>query len=338
MGCTLARINRDLVPRSLVGAILVLIAVTSVTSYAALTRLYPSYAQLDAEVAAAMLDLGASSTGRVLVVSPTPNVDGWWFEGLTGRPALIGDRLKWYIFEAERKRSIAAQTLVQSRWVLDGGALKLLEFSAPKQRSVMTLRVNDDVEYYPLLQFHGGMEFFEARGQTDGIQLIWRRKPAAASAPSLLPVRIEPPPGVIFRQLSRSGELLTVNCEFLYERFRIAGLEQVVQIEVVASDGWRSSLTGNAIRFDVGAGGTPGKDETLELQVRVRGLQPSQWRVFSQEDLLSRWNVTHVYVRGNHGPEGRFNDTLFERLWKRGTVTAYQVRLPPASPEGSNKY
>lgn len=113
---------------------------------------HPRYATLDGNDVEAMRAVAELPPGRVLVASPWPNADGWWLEGLAGKPALIGDLLKWYALEAEAERSVAARTLVAGTAALDGGALVLVEGAPATTHGSPSLWVRDVAEFYPILE------------------------------------------------------------------------------------------------------------------------------------------------------------------------------------------
>ncbi len=133
--------------RNLPWPLLLVLILTPLIDYRDLAAQHSNYAPLGLVETKAMRDLGRTAEGRVWVVSPSPNIDGWWFQGLTGRSTLIGDRLRWYMYSDERIRSVDAQTMLHSSQVLDGGSLRLLN-----DVETTSLWVHDREEYYPLLQ------------------------------------------------------------------------------------------------------------------------------------------------------------------------------------------
>jgi hypothetical protein len=315
MGATLGQWRERRVSRALV---LVLI-LTPLVGYYDLSAQHSHYAPLGLIEAEAMRDLGRTAEGRIWVVSPSPNLDGWWLQGLTGRSTLIGDRLRWYMFSEERKRSIDAQTMLHASQVLDGEALKLLR--NPERTS---LWVHDREEYYPLLQIRlvspeeTSSVAAEAEGSAQGFTLRWR-------AESDLLVLIEPFPGVRARRVACRDRSLTFDLEFLYEPFRSRGMARTVELDVNPLSSEEVALEREEDRVLIRAQ----KESALglELHGRVAGLTPTSWRSRSRSDLMDRWDVTQVLVRDQPDAAFRFeDDRSFELLWKSGRLSAYRVR------------
>ena len=315
MGTTLGQRREEKLPRALI----LVLALTPFVDYRDLSAQHSHYAPLGLIEAEAMRDLGRTAKGRVWVVSPSPNLDGWWFQGLTGRSTLIGDRLRWYMYSEERKRSVDAQTMLHASRVLDGEALKLLRH--PGRTS---LWVHDREEYYPLLQLRldspeeTSSVVTEAEGSAQGFTLRWR-------AESDLVVLIEPFPGVRARRVARRDQSLTFELEFLYEPFRSRGMARTVELDVKPLLSEEVAIEREDDRVLIRTQSEPALG--LELNGRVAGLTPTTWRSRSRSDLMDRWDVTHVLVRDQPDAASRFeDDRSFELLWKSGQLSAYRVR------------
>jgi len=315
MGTTLGERRERKLPRALV---LVLVLAPFV-DYRDLSAQHSHYAPLGLIEAEAMRDLGRTAKGRVWVVSPNPNLDGWWFQGLTGRSTLIGDRLRWYMYSEERMRSVDAQTMLHASQVLDGEALKLL-----RNPGRTSLWVHDREEYYPLLQIRlvspeeTSTVATEAEGSAQGFTLRWR-------AESDRVVLIEPFPGVRARQVACRDRSLTFDLEFLYEPFRSRGMARTVELDVKPLFSKEVDIEREDDRFLIRARGEPG--QVLELHGRVRGLTPTAWRPRDRSELMDRWDVTHLLVRDPQDAAPRFEDDgSFELLWKSGRLSAFRVR------------
>jgi hypothetical protein len=261
-----------------------------------LIRLLPNYAPIDEHDVRAMRDQGREATGRTLIVSPHPNIDGWWFEGLTGRPALIGDHLRWYVLDGQRRRSIDARALAHASSFLDGGSLKIM--NAPPSR---VLWVMDNVEFYPLLRFTGKIQL---EGSPNGFRLDTTEG-----------LEIEPSPGAMLREISGDGATFTLRCEYKYELFRPKGFSRTVTLEVL-SDPWDASVADGKLRIE--------STRQVSIEARVEGLRPSDWRWVPQNEILSKHNISHVLVRGNEVERFR-RDPRFDNLWTRGSMTAFRV-------------
>jgi hypothetical protein len=312
MGIALGQRRERPLPR----ALLLVLALTPFVSYGDLEKQHARYAPSSLIEAEAMRDLGLGAQGRTWVVSPSPNLDGWWFQGLTGRPTLIGDRLRWYMYGEERNRSIDAQTMLHASEVLDGGSLKLLRDPART-----SLWVHDREEYYPLLQIRvvpsEEARSVEAEGNARGFTLRWR-----ADVDRL--VRIEPFPGVRARRVTGRDRNLTFDLEFLYEPFRSRGMARTVELDVKPLAGEIAiEIEEDRVLIRALREGPLG----LELHGRVAGLSPSTWRLRSRGELLDRWDVTHVLVRDLPDAASLFEDERsFVFLWKSGRLSAYRVR------------
>lgn len=150
----LAREQRD-PRRAAVVLVAGLLALTAVDAAAT----HPRFAALDENDLDAMRAVADLPPGRVLVASPWPNADGWWLEGIAGRPALVGDLLKWYALDSEAERSVAARTLVAGLSLLDGGALRVVDASPATTHGAPALWVRDESEYYPLVEHDAALAF-----------------------------------------------------------------------------------------------------------------------------------------------------------------------------------
>ncbi len=300
-------------------ALVLVLTVTPLISYRDLVAQHSRYAPLSLMEAEAMRDLGRAAQGRTWVVSPSPNLDGWWFQGLTGRSTLIGDRLRWYMYTEERRRSIDAQTMLHASQVLDGEALKLLQ--DPGKTS---LWVHDREEYYPLLQLRvvsareSGPVVTEAEGNAEGFRIRWR-------AETDLRIVIEPFPGVRARRVVHRDRRLTFDLEFLYEPFRSRGMARRVELDLRPLSSEKLVIESKENRVQIRA--LRERPLGLDVHARVAGLTPSSWRSRSREELMDRWDVTHVVVRDHPDSASLFEDKrIFLSLWKVGRLSAYRVR------------
>ena len=264
---------------------LAVLCLLPIVSYAELTTLIGDFAPLRQRHASAMATLAKVAQGRTLVVSRTPNVDGWWYEGLTGKPALIGDDLRWSLLGVQQDRSVAAQTIVHATDLLDGGATRLLTLELPGEEPVSSFWIRD-TEYYPLVE---------------------KRDLQAASV--LTPAR-----GARFLETSREGDAIVLRCEFLYDWFRWKGYTRDVVVEVTADTTWSATRSAEAVRI---------QGRNVELQFESL----SSPTVRSVDDLLTTWDVSHVWVRGVPEAARRFElDPRFEKLWEQGCVVTFRVR------------
>ena len=200
--------------------VLAVVCLTPIVSFAELTTLLGDYAPLEKRHADAMVTLARAVDGRALIVSPTPNVDGWWYEGLTGKPALIGDDLRWALLREQQERSVAAQTITHATLVQDGGPIRLLTLELPGAQTVTSLWVRD-VEFYPLVEMR----------RPDGNEAV-----------------LTPAPGARFHDVVREGDTLSVRCEFLYEWYRLKGFTRDVEVDVTADASGPANVSAESVR------------------------------------------------------------------------------------------
>jgi hypothetical protein len=305
--------------RNLPWPLLLVLILTPLIDYRDLEAQHSNYAPLGLVETKAMRDLGRTAEGRVWVVSPSPNIDGWWFQGLTGRSALIGDRLRWYMYSDERIRSVDAQTMLHSSQVLDGGSLRLL-----RDVETTSLWVHDREEYYPLLQIRcaSSQEARSVVWETEGNALGFTLR---CRADTDLLVRIEPFPGVRALRVTGRDRSMTLDLEFLYQPFRFRGMTRSVELDVkpLASEEIDIEREDDHVLVRALSEPPPG----VELHGRVSGLTPTLWRSWSRGDLMDRWGVTHVLVRDQPAGASSFEDErTFQFLWKLGRLSAYRIR------------
>jgi hypothetical protein len=283
MGTTFSRVRPSKV-------LLALLFATPIVAYADLGTLVRDYAPLTSRDLLAMKALARAAEGRALIVSPTPNIDGWWYEGLTAKPALIGDDLRWSLMRDQQERSVAARTITQATRVRDRGASRLLTLELPGTTPVTSLWVRN-VEFYPLLEWSG----------SDG----------ADSA-------LTPAPGVRIHHAVREGDVLLLRAEYLYDEYRWKGFTEEVVVKVEAEPGWSASFSTAGIRID---------GRKVALAFELRGVTESRERETDVDELLVRWNVSHVWVRDMPDALRRFDlDPRFEKMWESGPVVVFRLR------------
>jgi hypothetical protein len=287
MGLTFSRVRPSKV-------LLALVFATPIVAYADLGTLVRDYAPLTARDLLAMKALGGAAEGRALIVSPTPNIDGWWYEGLTAKPALIGDDLRWSLMRDQQERSVDARTITHATRVRDRGTVRLLTLELPEKTPVTSLWVRN-AEFYPLIEWSGSDD--------DATVLT-------------------PAPDVRFRNAVREGDFLFVRAEYLYDEYRWKGFSEDVVVKVEAVPGWSASFSTAGVRIDA---------PKVALAFELRGVTEPRERETAVDELLARWNVSHVWVRDMPEALRRFDlDPRFERMWESGPVVVFRVHRQPS--------
>lgn len=320
-----------------------------------LAQPYPQFGALDGPTVAMMQDLGTRATGRVAVLSPSPEADGWWLEALTGRTALIGGHLKWHLRVDERARCVAAKRLGFSRRMLAGGSLDVLDEARPAEGCLLSLWANDGLEYFPLLKLRPrflegrsteesnagrllerdsnaaslsesrsgacGVLHQDVRGNDGGALFSWRLEPRGGAACGL-EVQIGSPEGSRVRAWHAFASAYRADTEFLYEPFRWRGLRRAAEVRVASAGPWRADVHGGVLRLTAAASDRP---RDLLLELRVPGLTPAGWRTLRDDELLAQWGVSHLWVRGSNADLRFAADSRFERVSGAGDVVVYRL-------------
>lgn len=174
-------------------------------------RLFQNSGRLTIDEARLLTRLPA---GPVLAVATdTPNVAGYWYRGLTGRRAIIGDRYRWYASEKERRNSALVQNLLLGDYGLLGSPLSLIAKTAEPTEA--TLVFDDGVERCALFR----IEVAQGAARISGVQSTLVIESEAATELVLEPVQ-----GSTLSSINESSEGIELTWEYRYAPYRPRGL------------------------------------------------------------------------------------------------------------------
>lgn len=169
----------------------------------------PFFNPLDETSARAFQDLGAAK-GSTAVFSPIANVDAWWLEAVTGRPALGTDAARYYARESEVAALDVAMQVAAGEHVLDVGPAFVATSPTHGLPAPLSVWVRDRQNPVPVLFFEesgamlvgaGGATALGAPDDVEGAAEVAWRTPAGVVRRSIdvLPgaviISYEVPPG-----------------------------------------------------------------------------------------------------------------------------------------------
>mgnify|MGYP000190095492 CR=1 FL=1 len=162
--------------------------------------------------------------GPILAVATeTPSLEGYWFRGLTGRRAFIGDHYRWYASERERRESALVQNLLLGDYGLLGSPLSLIASTAEPAQA--TLVFDDGVERCPLFRLTVASGAARIRGSTGSLVIESRAETELV---------LEPVGGSRLLASRESSEGLELSWEYRYAPYRPRGLVRRVLVKGAA--------------------------------------------------------------------------------------------------------
>lgn len=168
----------------------------------------------------------------VAIATDSPSVEGYWFRGLTGGRALIGDNFKWFAGSWEREESALVQNFLLGDFALLGGPLSIV---APSPNAAeATLVFDDGVEFCPLFRLRVLAGGTTVTRTSDGIELH------AAEETRL---SIKSVNGSRLIGVTPSGNGAALIWEFRYAPYRPRGLRRTVLLKGASVEASGTGLT-----------------------------------------------------------------------------------------------
>lgn len=201
----------------------------------------------------------------VAVATETPNLEGYWFRGLTGRRAFIGDRYRWYASEKERRESALVQNLLRGDYGLVGRPLSLIGNTADPTQA--TLVFDDGVERCALFRMSVASGGAAIRGE--GGRLV-------IASPAQTDLVLEPVDESRLAASRESSGGIELSWEYRYAPYRPRGLIRRILVQgasvLPTQNGVRLRLLGRATIEGLSRSDVPFRAEWTQSAIQKEGV------------------------------------------------------------------